>query len=61
MPKTAGDVLFRFTVDFDFRPLPGQTVAYLAGMELPVPEAVALAAEAAGAGDRVSDHGAGQE
>lgn len=43
-----------FTADFDFRPSRRLTLAYREGTTQLVPTAAALAAEAAGAGRRVS-------
>lgn len=43
---------FRFDHDFDFKPRPGVTVAYRAGMHVLVTRVCALRAEALGRGKR---------
>jgi hypothetical protein len=50
-----------FIADFDFRLSRRLTLAYRAGATLLIPAAAALAAEAAGAGRRVSKPEAGHE
>ncbi len=49
---------FLFSKDFDHEPTRGLTIAYKAGHHLFVPEACAVAAEAAGAGERTAKPGA---